>query len=143
MVFNPNFNNISVILWQSVLLEDIRVPEKTTVMPQVTLKLWCCIKYTSPWAGFELANGSIKLISSTEEDYNVKMKMTMHNEQMTWSSTYSRIVAYSNPLIPLEICDSIQHCKMTLIPLETCDSIQHCKMTLIPLEICDSTVKWL
>ena len=32
MVFNITFNNISVILWQSVLLV-----EKTTDLPQVTL----------------------------------------------------------------------------------------------------------
>jgi hypothetical protein len=31
MVFNANFNNISVISWRSVLLvEETRVPEKTT-----------------------------------------------------------------------------------------------------------------
>jgi hypothetical protein len=35
MVFNTTFNNISVILWQSVLLM-----EKTTDLPQVTDKLY-------------------------------------------------------------------------------------------------------
>jgi len=31
MVFNATFNNISVISWRSVLLvEEIRIPEKTT-----------------------------------------------------------------------------------------------------------------
>ena len=38
LAFNATFNNISVILWQSVLLlED---PEKTTNLSQVTDKLY-------------------------------------------------------------------------------------------------------
>ena len=37
MVFNTTFKNISVILWQSVLLvEETEYPEKTTDLPQVT-----------------------------------------------------------------------------------------------------------
>ena len=40
MVFNATFNNISVISWRSVLLvEETRVPEKTTDLSQVTDKL--------------------------------------------------------------------------------------------------------
>ena len=35
MVFNTTFNNISVILWQSILLV-----EETTDLPQVTDKLY-------------------------------------------------------------------------------------------------------
>ena len=38
MVFNATFNNISVILWRSVLL--VEYPEKTTDMVQVTDKLY-------------------------------------------------------------------------------------------------------
>ena len=39
MVFNITFNNISVISWQSVLLvEETKVQEKTTELPQVTDK---------------------------------------------------------------------------------------------------------
>jgi hypothetical protein len=41
MVFNATFNNISVIFWQSVLsMEETEYPEKTTDMPQVTVKLY-------------------------------------------------------------------------------------------------------
>jgi hypothetical protein len=41
MVFNATFNNISVKSWQSVLLvEETRVAEKTTDLPQVTAKLY-------------------------------------------------------------------------------------------------------
>jgi hypothetical protein len=42
MAFNATFNNISVILWHSVLLaEETRVPtEKISDLPQVTNKLY-------------------------------------------------------------------------------------------------------
>ena len=41
MVFNATFNNISVILWRSVLLVDeTGVPGETTNLPQVTDKLY-------------------------------------------------------------------------------------------------------
>jgi hypothetical protein len=40
MVFNATFNNISVILWRSVLLvEETRVPEESHDLSQVTDKL--------------------------------------------------------------------------------------------------------
>ena len=40
MVFDATFNNIPVISWRSVLLvEETRVPEKTTDLSQVTDKL--------------------------------------------------------------------------------------------------------
>jgi len=59
MVFNAIFNNISAILWRSVLLmEKTEVPgeNQTIDLSQVTDKfiIQYCIEYTSPWAGFEL-----------------------------------------------------------------------------------------
>ena len=38
MVFNATFNNISVILWRSVLLEETGVPRENHDLPQVTDK---------------------------------------------------------------------------------------------------------
>jgi hypothetical protein len=38
MVFNATFNNISVILWRSVLLEKTGVPRENHDLPQVTDK---------------------------------------------------------------------------------------------------------
>jgi hypothetical protein len=41
MVLNTNFNNISVISWRTVLLEEeTGVHEKTTNLPQVTYNLY-------------------------------------------------------------------------------------------------------
>jgi hypothetical protein len=53
LVFNATFNNISVISWRPVLLMD-----ETGVKPRTCRKsltnfiTLCCIKYTSPWAGY-------------------------------------------------------------------------------------------
>ena len=43
MVFNATFNNISVILWWSVLL--VEYTEKTNDLPQVTDKLYHIMLY--------------------------------------------------------------------------------------------------
>ena len=41
MMFNATFNNISVISWWSIILmEEMEYPEKTTVLSQVTDKLY-------------------------------------------------------------------------------------------------------
>ena len=46
MVFNATFNNISVILWRSVLLvEETRVSGETTDLSQVTDKLYYIMLY--------------------------------------------------------------------------------------------------
>ena len=61
MVFNATFNNISAISWQSVILvEETGVPGDTWRKPSTCRKsltnfiTYCCIEYTSKWAGFKL-----------------------------------------------------------------------------------------
>jgi len=56
MVINATFNNISAISWRSVLLvEEPDYQKKTIELSQGIDKvaIYCCIKYTSPSAGFE------------------------------------------------------------------------------------------
>ena len=49
MVVNATFNNISVILWQLVLLvEETGVPRKTTDLPQVTDKFYNKVVLNTP-----------------------------------------------------------------------------------------------
>jgi hypothetical protein len=46
MVFHPTFNNISVILWQSVLLvEETGLPGETYDLSQVTDKIYHIMLY--------------------------------------------------------------------------------------------------
>ena len=56
MVFNATSNNISVILWRSVLLvEETGVPGENhrPVSRHWQTLLQSCIEYISPWTGFE------------------------------------------------------------------------------------------
>ena len=54
MMVSAIFNNISAILWRSVLLV-----EETTDLLQFTDKLYCIMSYTSPWSRFELTTSMV------------------------------------------------------------------------------------
>ena len=74
MVWNANFNNMSVISWRSVLLvEETEDLEKTTDLSQVTDKLYRIMLYTSPWSRFELTTSVVigtDCIGSYESNYH-------------------------------------------------------------------------
>jgi hypothetical protein len=82
MVLNAPFNNISVISLQSVVLL-----EKTTDLSQVTDKLYhiMCIKYTSPWAAFELTT-----LVAIDTDCTCNCKSNYHTIISTTAPTTSR-----------------------------------------------------
>jgi hypothetical protein len=76
MVFNATFNNISVILWRSVLLvEETRVPRENhrPVASLTNFITRCCIEYTSTWTRFELTTLVVidtDSISSCKSNYH-------------------------------------------------------------------------
>ena len=67
VVFNATFSNISVISWWSVsLLEESR-------KSLTNLITHCCLKYTSPWTGFDLT--TLVVVGT---DYIGSCKSTYH-----------------------------------------------------------------
>jgi hypothetical protein len=102
MVFyNDTFNNISVMSWRSVLLVE-ETGEKTD-FPQVTDKLYHCIEYTSPWAGFELTTVvaiGTDCLGSCKSNYHTIMttmpltsieKIEIHSRVQKWKCSLYQI----------------------------------------------------
>jgi len=79
MVFNATFRNISVILWWSVLLSTRRKPQ-TCHKSLTNFITKCCIEYTSPWMGFELAS-LVVIDTDCQLPYD-------HDHDGTWHSVW-------------------------------------------------------
>jgi hypothetical protein len=75
MVINATFNNISVISRHSVLLvEETGVPWENhrPAASQTNFITWCCIEYTSPWAGFKLT--ILVVIGTDYRNFSLQLK---------------------------------------------------------------------
>ena len=83
MVFNATFNNISIILWQSVLLV-----EETGV----TDKLYHIMLSTSPWSGFELTTSVVigtDCKGSCKSNYHTITATTAPKNEMNINYSYT------------------------------------------------------
>ena len=79
-MFNATFNNISVILWRSVLLvEKKEDTEKTTDLSQVTDKLYHIMVYTPPWSRFEPTTSVVN-----EESTGLWLRQMEHTRSNLW-----------------------------------------------------------
>ena len=78
LVFNATFNNISVILWQSVLLvEETGGPREN--LSQVTDDLYHIMLYTLPWLRFKLTTSGVigsDFMGSCKSNYHTIMATT-------------------------------------------------------------------
>jgi hypothetical protein len=94
MVFKATFNNISVILWQSILLvEETGGPRHNTDLSQVSDKLYRIMLYTSRWSRFELTTLVVigtDCIGSCKSSYHTIMSRRRFKYQSLYNMTYIR-----------------------------------------------------
>ena len=85
MVFNATFNNISVILWRSILLTKETRVHRENHRPATSLTnfiTYCCIRHSSPWTGFKLTTLVVigtDCTNSCKSNYNTITTMTAPN----------------------------------------------------------------
>jgi hypothetical protein len=86
MVFYTTSISISVISWRSALLvEDTGAAEENLTLKSLTNFVTSfCIKYTSPWVGFELTT-----LMVIDTDYTGSCKSTYHTIMTTATTIFS------------------------------------------------------
>ena len=98
IAFDATFNNISVISWRSdLLVEETRIPGKTTDLSQVTEKLYhiCCIENTSPREVCELTT-LVALIAYVDDTLAIysSIKYTI---DMVQYDVYITLISITDP----------------------------------------------
>ena len=108
MVFNATFNNISVILWRSVLLVEEAGKKLPTCRKSLTNFItYHCIDYTSPWMGFEITTLVVidtDCTVSCKSNYHMITTMTTRTckEICVWKKT--NCITETRRVITCQLC---------------------------------------
>jgi hypothetical protein len=126
IVFNANFNNISVISWRSVLLvEETGGPGENHRPVASHCKLYHIMLYTSPWSRFELATSVVigtDCIGSCKSNYHTITVTTTPILYWEAGTTYPGFILwlpigalFREGNIILRQCCMVYYCKIYLI----------------------------